>query len=102
MRFVTTSHSLQDIGKQNVLTRLIGLTRYGTALGCESVIKLILLQTHLGDQAQRFGIVDIEPARASQCRIGKFDIVLLRIKTSQRESCIPVPPVSSRKIFHEA
>ena len=99
-RFLVAPHSFKNVGKQNILARLIRLTINCASLRAERFLQIVLSQLDQRNQVQRFRVVHVQPARVRQSGISAGDVAGFRVKPAQRNSRAVVPPMFARKFFN--
>src|ERR1043166_4296554 len=97
-RVLIATHFSQNVRQQNVLTRLVRLSSNCPLLQLSRLLESLLVDADQGEQSQCFGVVNIEKAGETQFRFSSSDVVLLRIKMTERERRTVMPPIRRGKM----
>src|SRR4030095_8389093 len=98
--FSGSPHFFKDVRKQDILPRLIGLSRYSTGLGLICLFKTIPPQADRGNQTESFRIMHVQPTGVAKCGLGAWHVALFRIKLAQGDRRSIMPPVVAHKGFN--
>ena len=99
--FVASPHLTKDVREQEILPRLIGLSRHGAALNLAGLFEFVLSNAHQGHQIERLRIVDIEHAGMPKGFFGPRQIAQFQKEAAQRDRCAGMPPMTANEILHD-